>query len=69
MKPNNFPLRPSLNGTEELYTQTNDVAQKFTLNSAKAFVNAIEVTYETLTKLIGVGYQVILVLFIYWRKI
>jgi hypothetical protein len=58
MKPNNFPLRPSLNGTEELYTQTNDVAQKFTLNSAKAFVNAIEVTYETLTKLIDNSYLI-----------
>jgi hypothetical protein len=52
MKPNNFPLRPSLNGTEELYTQTNDVAQKFTLNSAKAFVSAIEVTYSELINLI-----------------
>lgn len=53
MKPNNFPLRPSLNGTEELYTQTNDVVQKFTLNSAKEFVNAIEVTYFELTNLIA----------------
>ena len=52
MKPNNFPLRPNLDGSEELYTQTGGVSQKFTLNSAKAFVNAIEVTYETLTKLI-----------------
>jgi len=53
MKPNNFPVRPSLNGTEELYTQTNNVAQKFTLNSAKAFVNAIEVTYSQLINLIN----------------
>ena len=38
MKPNNFPVRPSLDGTEELYTQTNDVAEKFTLDDVKTFI-------------------------------
>lgn len=37
MKPNNFPVRASLDGTEELYTQTNDVSEKFTLDDVKAF--------------------------------
>ena len=44
MKPNNFPLRPSLDGSEELYTQTGDVAQKFTLNDLKAYLEASEWT-------------------------
>jgi hypothetical protein len=48
MKPNNFPLRPSLDGTEELYTQTGGVSQKFTLEEAKKYANAIEVTYDEL---------------------
>ena len=49
MKPNNFPLRPSLDGSEELYTQTGDVAQKFTLNSAKSFITEpIDITYSEL---------------------
>jgi hypothetical protein len=38
MKPQNFPLRKILNGSEELYTQTNGVSEKFTLNSAKEFL-------------------------------
>ena len=29
-KPNNFPVRTVLDGTEEVYTQTNDVPEKFT---------------------------------------
>jgi hypothetical protein len=37
MKPNNFPIRASLDGTEELYTQTNDVSEKFTLDDVKTF--------------------------------
>ena len=37
MKPNNFPVRSSLDGTEELYTQTNDVSEKFTLDDVKIF--------------------------------
>jgi hypothetical protein len=48
MKPNNFPLRPSLDGSEELYTQTANVSQKFTLEEAKKYANAIEVTYAKL---------------------
>jgi hypothetical protein len=53
MKPNNFPLRPSLDGSEEIYTQTSGIAQKFTLEEAKAYSNAIEVTYSELNDLIS----------------
>ena len=44
MKPNNFPLRPSLDGTEELYTQTDGVSEKFTLEDLKAYLEASEWT-------------------------
>ena len=44
MKPNNFPLRPSLDGTEELYTQTDGVSEKFTLDDLKAYLEASEWT-------------------------
>lgn len=44
MKPNNFPLRPNLDGTEELYTQTNGVSEKFTLDDLKAYLEASEWT-------------------------
>jgi hypothetical protein len=53
MKPNNFPLRPNLNGSEEIYTQTGGVSQKFTLEEAKKYSNAIEVTYTELKNLIS----------------
>lgn len=39
MKPNNFPVRASLDGTEEIYTQTNDVAEKFTLDDVKTYLD------------------------------
>ena len=49
MKPNNFPLRPSLDGSEELYTQTNGVSQKFTLETTKAFITEpTDITYSEL---------------------
>jgi hypothetical protein len=49
MKPNNFPLRPSLDGTEELYTQTGGVSQKFTLETTKEFITApTDITYSEL---------------------
>lgn len=38
MKPNNFPVRLTLDGTEEIYTQTNDVSEKFTLDAVKSFI-------------------------------
>ena len=54
MKPNNFPLRPSLNGSEELYTQTNGVSEKFSLESAKQFINvAFQATYAELQTLVS----------------
>jgi hypothetical protein len=40
MKPNNFPLTTNLEGTTELYSQTKDVPQKFTLNSVKEFIKS-----------------------------
>ena len=53
MKPNNFPVRSILDGTEELYTQTNDTPQKFTLDDAKKYSNAIQVTHAELLTLIN----------------
>jgi hypothetical protein len=48
MKPNNFPLITPVANTE-LYTQTNDIVGKFTMNSAKEFINGSEdVTYSEL---------------------
>jgi len=32
-KPSTFPIRPVLDGSEEIYTQTNGVSEKFTLGS------------------------------------
>lgn len=37
MKPNNFPKRTILDGSEEIYTQTNGVSEKFTLDDVKIF--------------------------------
>lgn len=49
MKPNNFPLRPKLDGSEELYTQTAGLSQKFTLETAKAFITKpIDIIYSEL---------------------
>jgi hypothetical protein len=54
MKPNNFPKKLILDGTEELYTQTNDIPQKFTLELAKDYVNTIiEATYVELEGLVS----------------
>lgn len=41
MKPNNFPKRSILDGTEELYTQTNGISQKFSLEEAKKFIGGL----------------------------
>jgi hypothetical protein len=48
MKPQNFPEKKFLDGTEEIYTQTSGVSEKFTLEEAKKYANAIEVTYAKL---------------------
>ena len=49
MKPNNFPLKPSLDGSEELYTQTGGLSQKFTLEATKAFITEpTDITYSEL---------------------
>ena len=54
MKPNNFPKKLILDGTEELYTQTDDIPQKFTLVLAKDYINTIiEATYVELEGLIS----------------
>jgi len=48
MKPNNFPFIAPVANTE-LYTQTNDIVGKFTMNSAKEFITApTDVTYSEL---------------------
>lgn len=39
IKPNNFPLKPLIDGTEELYTQTNDINSKFTVEDVKNYIN------------------------------
>jgi hypothetical protein len=38
MKPNNFPLRPKLNGTEEFYTQTDGISEKFLLEDVNNYI-------------------------------
>jgi hypothetical protein len=37
-KPNNFPLKTPIDGTEEVYTQTSNVNNKFTVNQIAEFV-------------------------------
>jgi hypothetical protein len=44
MKPNNFPKRTNLDGSEEIYSQTSGVSEKFTLNDLKAYLEASEWT-------------------------
>ena len=38
IKPNTFPLKLSLDGSEEMYTQTNNVSEKFTLNQVSSYI-------------------------------
>jgi hypothetical protein len=38
IKPNTFPLKLSLDGSEEIYTQTNDINEKFTLNQVSTYI-------------------------------
>ena len=38
IKPNTFPLKLNLDGSEEIYTQTNDVNEKFTLNQMSSYI-------------------------------
>ena len=38
IKPNTFPLKLNLDGSEEIYTQTNDVSEKFTLNQVSSYI-------------------------------
>jgi hypothetical protein len=37
-KPSTFPVRPVLDGSEEIYTQTNGVSEKFTLGALASYV-------------------------------
>ena len=37
-KPSTFPVRPILDGSEEIYTQTNGVSEKFTLGALASYV-------------------------------
>ena len=50
MKPNNFPLRPTLDGSEEIYTQTSGVSEKFTLEQAKGYIRPYKVYTALLTQ-------------------
>jgi hypothetical protein len=47
-KPSTFPVRPILNGSEEIYTQTNGVSEKFLLGTLASYVtqNADEWLYK-----------------------
>lgn len=38
IKPNTFPLKLALDGSEEIYTQTNDINEKFTLSQASSYI-------------------------------
>ena len=38
IKPNDFPVRPVLDGTEEVYTQNNGINQKFLLSNATNYI-------------------------------
>lgn len=37
-KPSTFPIRPVLDGSEEIYTQTNGVSEKFTLGALASYI-------------------------------
>lgn len=37
-KPSTFPVRPVLDGSEEIYTQTNGVSEKFTLGTLASYI-------------------------------
>lgn len=38
IKPNTFPLKLNLDGSEEIYTQTNGISEKFTLSQASSYI-------------------------------
>lgn len=47
MKPNNFPIRTSLDGTEEIYTQTGGISEKFLLDDVKDYIaDAAVIDYD-----------------------
>ena len=49
MKPNNFPVRVTLDGSEEIYTQTGGVAEKFLLDDVKDYIaDAAIIDYDNL---------------------
>jgi hypothetical protein len=50
MKPNNFPLRTNLDGSEEIYSQTSGVSEKFTLEQAKDYIRPYKVYTALLTQ-------------------
>ena len=43
MKPNNFPKKITLDGTEEIYSQTSGVSEKFSLEQAKEYIRPYKV--------------------------
>ena len=50
MKPNNFPQKLNLDGTEELYSQTSGASVKFTLEQAKDYISPYKVYTALLTQ-------------------
>lgn len=50
MKPNDFPKKTILDGTEELYTQTSGVSEKFSLEQAKDYIRPYKVYTALLTQ-------------------
>ena len=50
MKPNNFPQKLNLDGTEELYSQTSGASVKFTLEQAKDYIRPYKVYTALLTQ-------------------
>lgn len=62
MKPNNFPSREKLDGTEEMYTQTNGISEKFSLNDVNDYIiyNTLNIEQKSETYFTGVGESKIL---------
>lgn len=49
IKPNDFPVRPILDGSEEIYTQNNGINQKFLLSNAVNYITNTIDLWDTKT--------------------
>ena len=59
IKPSDFPLRPTLTGAEELYTQTNGINEKFLVDQVVDRANSknvtpLEFTFTNVTSYTGI---------------